>query len=77
MQCVKRKHLVECPLFPTTQLRVCSSSIDSYGDHLLGCSYGLLHICKHDALVSILYHSLLLHNSAVLHELRVSGDHQS
>ena len=55
----------------------CSSSIDSYGDHLLGCSYGPLCIHRHDALTCILFHSMLLDNPGVLREQRVSGDNQS
>ena len=43
------------PLFPTAQLCTCSSSINCYGDHLLGCSYGPLHICRYDALTCICY----------------------
>ena len=65
------------PLFPTAQLCSCSSLIDSYGDHLLGCSYGPLRIRRHDALTRILFHSMLLDNSGVLREQRVSGDNQS
>ena len=65
------------PLFPTVQLCSCSSSIDSYGDHLLGCSYGPLRIRRHDALTRILFHSMLLDNPGVLREQRVSGDNQS
>ena len=65
------------PLFPTAPLCTCSSSIYSYGGHLLGCSYGPLHIHRHDALICILFHSMLLDNPGVLHEQRVSGDTQS
>ena len=65
------------PLFPTAQLCVCSSSIDSLGDHLCSGSYGPLHIRRHNALTSILFHSMLLEISGVLHELKVSGDNQS
>jgi len=65
------------PLFPTAQLCSCSSSIDSYGDHLLGCSYGPLRIRRHDALTRILFHSMLLDNPGVLREQRVFGDNQS
>ena len=59
------------PLFPTAQLCSCSSSIDSYGDHLLGCPYGPLRICRHDALTRILFYSMLLDNPGVLLEQRV------
>jgi len=64
-------------LFPTAQLCTCLSSIDSYGDHFLGFSYGPLRICRHDALTCILFHSMLLDNPRVLCEQRVSGDYQS
>jgi len=59
------------PLFPIAQLCTCSSSINSYGDHLLGFSYGPLRIHRHDALTDVLFHSMLLY------ELKVSGDNQS
>ena len=65
------------PLFPTAQFCTCSSSIDSYSDHLLGCSYGPLRICRCNALTYILFHSVLLDNPGVLHEQKVSGDNQS
>ena len=46
-------------LFPSSPLCTCLSSIDCFGDHLLGCSHGPMKICRHDALVSILHHALL------------------
>jgi len=64
------------PLFLTAQLCTCSSSINSYGNHLLCCSYGPLCIRRHDALTYILVHSMLLDNLSVLHEQRVSGDNR-
>ena len=65
------------PLFPTVQLCSCSSSIDSYGDHLLDCSYCPFLICRHDALTCLLFHSMLLDNPGLLSEERVSGNNQS
>ena len=47
-------------LFPITPLCTCLSSIDCFGDHLLGCSHGPMRIHRHDALVNILHYALLL-----------------
>ena len=65
------------PLFPTAQLCTCLSSINYHDNHLLGCSYGPLHIRRHDALTYILFHSMLLDNPGVLREQKVSVDNQS
>ena len=36
-------------------LCTCSSVIDQYGDHLLGCSQDPLHIQRHDALITVVH----------------------
>ena len=41
-------------LFPLSPLCTCLSSIDSFGDHLLGCSHGPMRIRRHDTLVNII-----------------------
>ena len=41
-----------------TPLCTCLSTIDNYGDHLLGCSQGPMRILQHDALVNIIYNAL-------------------
>ena len=42
--------------------------IDQFGDHLLGCSHGLLRIQFHDALVTVVHHVLLQDHPGVLRE---------
>ena len=49
-------------------LCICLSAIDQFGDHLLGCSHGSLYIQHHDALVSVVHHTLLQDPPDVLHE---------
>ena len=46
-------------LFPSSPLCTCLSSIDCFGDHLLGYSHGPNRIRRHDALVKIPHHALL------------------
>ena len=53
------------------------SSIDCFGDHLLGCSHGPMRIRRHDALVSILHHALLQDHPGALKEQRASFDDNS
>jgi len=55
----------------------CGAVIDSFGDHLLGCSCGPLRIGRHDALRDILFHALLQDCSQVRREQRVTGDSQT
>ena len=64
-------------LFPISPLFTCLSSIDCFGDHLLGCSHGPMRIRRHDALVNILHHSLLQDHPGVLKEQRASFDGSS
>ena len=45
-------------LFPFSPLCTCLSPIDSFGDHLLGCSHGYMRIHWHDTLVNIIYSAL-------------------
>ena len=52
--------------------------IDQFGDHLLGCSHGLLHIQCHDALVTVVHHALLQdHHPGVLQEQGIASSDQS
>jgi len=60
------------PLFPLFPLCTCLSVIDQIGDHLLGCPHGLLCIQRHDALVSIVHHTLLQDHPGVLREQSIS-----
>ena len=53
-------HWLGVSLFPTVQLCTYISSIDPYGDHLLGCSYGPLCNCRHDVLAFISCHWTIL-----------------
>ena len=55
-------------LFPSSPLCTCLSSIDCFGDHLLGCSYGPIRIHCHGASISILHHALLPDHSGALNE---------
>jgi len=64
-------------LFPLSPLYTCLSSIDSFDDHLLGCSHGPMRIRCHDALVSIFLHALLQDHPEVLKEQRASFDGNS
>ena len=47
------------PLFPLSPLCTCLSVINQFGDHLLGCSHGLLGIQRHGVLVTVVHHTLL------------------
>ena len=53
------------------------SSIDQFSDLLLGCSHGPLCIQRHDALVSIVHHSLLQDHAGVLREQDTSTGYHS
>jgi len=59
-------------LFPQSPLCTCLSSIDAFGDHLLGCSHGPMRIRRHDALADIIYKALSQDHPGVLKEQRVS-----
>ena len=61
-------------LFPLSPLCTCLSTIDNYGDHLLGCSQGPMRIRRHDALVNIIYNALSQDHPGVLREQRASYD---
>jgi len=62
-------------LFPLSPLCTCLSTIDNFGDHLLGCSQGPMRIRRHDALVNIVYNALAQDHPGVLKEQRASyGD---
>ena len=61
-------------LFPLSTLCTCLSTYDNHGDHLLGCSQGPMRICRHDALVNIIYNSLSQDHPGVLREQRASYD---
>ena len=52
----------------------CLSTIDFFGDHLLGWSQGPLRIWRHDALVNIVYNVLAKDHPGVLKEQRISYD---
>jgi len=64
-------------LFPPSPLCTCLSSIDCFGDHLLGCSQGPMRIRRHNALVSILHHALLQDHPGALKEQLASFDDNS
>jgi len=61
-------------LFPLSPLCTCLSTIDNFGDHLLGCSQGPMRIRRHDALVNIVYNALAQDHPGVLKEQRASYD---
>jgi len=65
------------PLFPLSPLCTCLSTIDQFGDHLLGCSHGPLRIQRHDALVSVVHHTLLQDHPGVLREQGTSTSDRS
>ena len=60
-------HSTPAPLCP------CGSPIDPNGDHLLGCGHGPWRIRRHDSLRDIIYQALLVDNTSVRKEQRVSG----
>ena len=64
-------------LFPISPLCTCLSSIDCFGEDLLGCSHGPMRIRRHDALVNILHHALLQDHPGVLTEQSASFDDSS
>jgi len=64
--------MVRCSTFPI--LCTCLSVIDEFGDHLLGCSHGPLHIQRHDTLVNIVHHALLQGHPDVLSEQGIASD---
>ena len=64
-------------LFPSSQLCTYLSSIDCFGDHLLGCSHGPMRICRDDVLFIILHHALLQDHPEALKEQRTSFDDNS
>jgi len=59
-------------LFLSSPLCTCLSSIDYFGDHLLGCPHSPMRIRHHDALVSILHHALLQDHPGALKEQHAS-----
>ena len=61
-------------LFLLSPLCTCLSTIDNYGDHLLGCSQGPMRIRRHDALVNIIYNAVSQDHPGVLKEQRASYD---
>ena len=61
-------------LFPVSPLCTCLSTVDSFGDHLLGCSHGPIRIQCHDALANILYNALSQDHPGVLKEQHASSD---
>jgi len=64
-------------LFPFFPLCTCLSSINCFGDHLLGCSHGPMRIRHHNGLVSILHHALLQDHPGALKEQCASFDDNS
>ena len=55
----------------------CHQLIDRFGDHLIGCSHGPLHIRRHNALCDIIYYALLEDSANVHREQGVSGESAS
>ena len=55
-------------LVPFSPFCTCLSSIDRFGDHLLGCSRGPMRIRHHDTLVSIISNALSKDHPGVLKE---------
>ena len=51
--------------------------IDQFSDHLLGYSHGPLHIQRHDALVTVVHHSLLQDHPGVLRQQGIASSDQS
>ena len=54
---------LEIPIFPDFSKAIrcmCGHTIDSFGDHLLGCGHGSLRSRRHNALRDIIYHMLLV-----------------
>ena len=48
------------PAHPKPIRCACGSTIDAFGDHMLGCGHGHLRSKRHDALRDIVYHALLV-----------------
>ena len=55
----------------------CHQLVDHFGDHLIGCSHGLLRIRRHNALCDIIYYALLEDSADVRREQGVSGESAS
>ena len=67
------------PVLSETSLSFCSCHqlVDCFGDHLIGCGHGPLHVRHHNALCDIIYFALLEDNSEVHREQGVSGESAS
>ena len=46
----------------------CGSTVDQFGDHLLGCGHGPMRIHQHDALCDVIFHALFQGNSGCKRE---------
>ena len=66
------------PIFPSLSTRCpCGSTIDAYGDHVLGCGSGNLRIKPHDALCDVVFHALLQDHSGTRREQHCVGYNNS
>ena len=55
-------------------LCVCGQMVDHFGDHLIGCERGTLHIRRHNALCDLIYYALLEDNLDVQKEQKMSEE---
>ena len=67
------------PVFSRADSFSCSGHqpVDCFGNHLIGCGHGPLHIRCHNALCDIIYYALLEDNSEVYQEQGMSGESSS
>ena len=63
-------------VFPEADPALCSCHqlVDCFGDHLIGCSHGPLHIRHHNTLCDIVYYALLEDSADIRWEQGVSGE---
>ena len=61
--------------FSTNPVRCsCGSTVDQFGDHLLGCGHGPMRNRQHDALCDVIFHALLQDNSGCKREQRCGSN---
>ena len=55
----------------------CGQHIDTFGDHLLGCGFGLERTRRHNALAKVIFQALVVENRDVMRKMRCNGSTES